>query len=70
MADQVSDQQLGDAVLESVQHGSFPQSEHVASAQLSSATLPKLLEIVDKAREEKKVGAKTNQPWLEMENSR
>ncbi|CAI6341570.1 unnamed protein product [Periconia digitata] len=54
MSDQVSDQQLGDAVLESVQHGSFPQSEHVASAELSPATLPKLLDIVGKAREEKK----------------
>lgn len=58
MPDHVSDQQLGDAVLESVQHDSFPQSEHVASAQLSPATLPKLLDIVGKAREEKKVRRK------------
>ncbi|PVH96001.1 hypothetical protein DM02DRAFT_688801 [Periconia macrospinosa] len=54
MSAQVSDQQLGAAVLESVQHNSFPQSEHVASAELSPATLPKLLDIVGKAREEKK----------------
>ena len=61
MPDHVSDQQLGDAVLESVQHDSFPQSEHVASAQLSPATLPKLLDIVGKAREEKKVRPKEEQ---------
>ncbi|KAF2644286.1 hypothetical protein P280DRAFT_421130 [Massarina eburnea CBS 473.64] len=52
MPSQVSDQQLGDAVLESVQHGSFPQSEDVASAEVSSAALPKLLEVVGRARED------------------
>ena len=55
MPSQVSDQQLGDAILESVDHGAFPQSEDVASAQVSSAALPKLMEMVGRAREEKKV---------------
>ncbi|KAF1954011.1 WD40 repeat-like protein [Byssothecium circinans] len=54
MPSQVSDQQLGDAVLESVEYGSFPQSEHVASAEVSSAALPKLLAVVRKAREDTK----------------
>jgi hypothetical protein len=55
MAPQVSDEQLGHAVLESVEHGSFPQSEDVASAEVSSAALPKLLEVMSAAREKTKV---------------
>jgi hypothetical protein len=55
MGTQVSDQELGDAFLQSVEHGSYPQSEHVASASVSPAALPKLLEVVGKAREDTKV---------------
>jgi centromere/kinetochore protein ZW10 len=55
MASQISDQELGDAFLQSVQRGSFPQSEDVASASVSSDALPKLLEVVGKAREDTKV---------------
>ncbi|PSN60397.1 hypothetical protein BS50DRAFT_535887 [Corynespora cassiicola Philippines] len=54
MSSQVSPQELGDAVLQSVEHGSFPQSEHVASAPVTSTALPQLLDVVGKAREETK----------------
>ncbi|KAH7131941.1 hypothetical protein B0J11DRAFT_480784 [Dendryphion nanum] len=54
MPSQVPDQELGDAVLQSVEHGTFPQSEHVASATVPSTALPKLLEVVGKAREDTK----------------
>jgi len=55
MPSQIPDPELGDAFLQSVQRGSFPQSEDVASAAVSSETLPKLLEAVGKAREDTKV---------------
>jgi centromere/kinetochore protein ZW10 len=55
MTSPVSPQELGDALLQSVEHGGFPQSEHVASAPVSTAALPKLLELVGKAREDTKV---------------
>ncbi|KAF3044752.1 ribosome bioproteinsis protein ytm1 [Didymella heteroderae] len=54
MPPKVSDEQLGDAILESVEHGSFPQDGDVASATVPSTALPKLLEKVGKAREEAK----------------
>jgi centromere/kinetochore protein ZW10 len=55
MPSQVSSEELGAAILQSVEHGSFPQSEHVASATVPSTALPKLLEVVGKAREDTKV---------------
>ncbi|KAF2185135.1 hypothetical protein K469DRAFT_739156 [Zopfia rhizophila CBS 207.26] len=54
MASQVSDQDLGNAILQYEEHGSFPQSEHVASAPISSTALPKLLEVIGKARKDTK----------------
>jgi centromere/kinetochore protein ZW10 len=54
MSSPVSDEQLGDAFLQSVEYGAFPQDEHVASAAVPSSALPKLLEIVGKAREDTK----------------
>ncbi|KAF2134146.1 hypothetical protein P153DRAFT_307043 [Dothidotthia symphoricarpi CBS 119687] len=50
MSLQVSDDKLGDAILQSVQHGVFPQDEHVASATVPPSALPKLLEVVERAR--------------------
>jgi hypothetical protein len=55
MSSQVSAEKLGDAILQSVEHGGFPQDEHVASAAVPSSALPKLLEVVGRAREETKV---------------
>ncbi|KAJ4344802.1 ribosome biogenesis protein ytm1 [Didymosphaeria variabile] len=54
MSSSVSDQELGDALLHSVQHGSFPQSEHVSSAPVGSAALPKLRQTLEKARDDTK----------------
>ncbi|EUC35421.1 hypothetical protein COCCADRAFT_90767 [Bipolaris zeicola 26-R-13] len=54
MPPQVSDEQLGDALLQSAQYGAFSQDEHVASATVPSTALPKLLEVVTKAREDTK----------------
>lgn len=51
MSSQVSPEQLGDATLQSVEHGGFPQDEHVASAAVPASALPKLLELVGRARE-------------------
>lgn len=55
MPPKVSDEQLGDAILESAEHGSFPQDGDVASATVPSSALPKLLEKVGRAREDAKV---------------
>jgi hypothetical protein len=55
MPPQASDEQLGDALLQSVAYGAFPQDEDVASATVPSRALPKLLEVVGKARENTKV---------------
>ena len=55
MPSQVSDEQLGDALLQSAERGAFPQDEHVASAAVPPSALPKLLEVVNKAREDTKV---------------
>ncbi|KAI4935649.1 uncharacterized protein J4E92_002940 [Alternaria infectoria] len=54
MPSQVSDEQLGDALLQSAAYGAFPQDQDVASATVPSSALPKLLEVVAKAREETK----------------
>ncbi|KAH3915796.1 hypothetical protein HBI56_041790 [Parastagonospora nodorum] len=54
MSTQVSAEKLGDAILQSVEHGAFPQDEHVASASVPSSALPKLLELVGKAKEDTK----------------
>ncbi|KAF2198254.1 hypothetical protein GQ43DRAFT_422828 [Delitschia confertaspora ATCC 74209] len=50
----ISEQVLGEAILQSVQHASFPQAEDVASASVPSTAIPKLLEMVRKAREQTK----------------
>ena len=57
MSSQVTADKLGDAVLQSVEYGAFPQDEDVASASVPSTALPKLLEVVGKAREDTKVRA-------------
>jgi len=55
MPSQVSAEKLGDAILQSVEHGGFPQDEHVASATVPASALPKLLEVVGRAKEDTKV---------------
>ena len=55
MPPNVTDEQLGDAILESAEHGGFPQDGDVASAAVPASALPKLLEKVGRAREDAKV---------------
>lgn len=55
MSASVSDQELGDSLLHSVESGSFPQSEHLASAPVGSEALPKLRQTLEKARDDTKV---------------
>ena len=55
MSLKVSHKQLGDAILQSAEHGSFPQDGDVASATVPSSALPELLETVSKAREDARV---------------
>jgi centromere/kinetochore protein ZW10 len=55
MSAPVSNQELGESLLHSVQNGSFPQSEDVASAPVGSEALPKLRETLEKARDDTKV---------------
>jgi hypothetical protein len=55
MSSQVSAEKLGDAILQSAKHGAFPQDDDVASASVPSTALPKLLEVVGKAKEDTKV---------------
>lgn len=56
MPPKISDEQLGAAILQSAEQGSFPQDGDVASATVPSSALPKLLEKVGKAKEDAKVG--------------
>lgn len=51
---EMSRQALGDALIQSVKDGSFPQSEDVASAPLTSAVVPDLLQALKKSQEEYK----------------
>jgi centromere/kinetochore protein ZW10 len=66
MSSQVSADKLGDAILQSVEHGAFPQDEHVASASVPSNALPELLEVVGKAREDTKVCCQLIQSHIQL----
>lgn len=52
-------QKLGQVVLESVEHGAYPDSENVASAHLPQDALPSLLAGIERAQNEVKVGRPT-----------
>lgn len=56
MPPQVSDEQLGQAILESAKDGSYPSSEEVISADVPASALPVALQLLRDAREEVKVG--------------
>jgi len=55
MSPQLSHEALGQAVVQAVQHGTFPQSEDVASAPVPAEAFPKLLEEINNAQEGIKV---------------
>lgn len=55
MPPHTSDSKLGDAILQCVEHGAFPQDEDVASATVPISSLPELRELVVRAKEDAKV---------------
>jgi hypothetical protein len=55
MQSQISNEQLGEAVLKSVQYGVFPDSEEVISADVTASALPVVLGVLDGARDDLKV---------------
>ncbi|KAH0563008.1 hypothetical protein GP486_002428 [Trichoglossum hirsutum] len=55
MQSQISDEQLGEAVLKSVQYGVYPDSEEVISADVPASALPVVLGILDSARDDVKL---------------
>lgn len=55
MPSQISDREYGQAILESVRSGSYPETEDIVSAHLPTSALPTLLKLVAQAREDVKV---------------
>ena len=51
MPPKAPDHDLAQALLEAVQSGSFPQTEHVVAAELPNSALPQVLTLIDKAQE-------------------
>ena len=49
------DHQLGQAVLDSVQNASYPESEEVIAAELPPSAIPNTLELLERGRNEVKV---------------
>ncbi len=56
MPSRVSDEQLGQAILNSAKDGLYPTSEEVITADVSASALPVALQLLRDAREEVKVG--------------
>lgn len=55
MPPQISDRQYGQAVLNSVQSGTYPENEEIVAAEISPSALPTILKLVNQAREDVKV---------------
>lgn len=55
MPSHISDHQYGQAVLNSVQSGTYPDSEEIIAAEVPPSALPTILKLVDQAREDVKV---------------
>lgn len=55
MPSQISERQYGQAVLNSVQNGIYPESEEIVAAEVPPSALPAILKLVDQAREDVKV---------------
>lgn len=55
MPPQITSHQYGQAVLEHVQSGAYPESEEVISAELPPSTLPEVSKLVEQAKENVKV---------------
>lgn len=55
MPSTIADQHHGQALLDSIQNGSYPESEEVISADLPSTAIPDILELLKQARKDVKV---------------
>ena len=55
MPSRITPQQYGQAVLEHVQTGAYPESEEVISAHLPPSALPEVSKLIERARENVKV---------------
>jgi protein transport protein DSL1/ZW10 len=55
MPSHISDHEFGQAIVDSVCNGSYPESEEVVSAELPQSALPTILKLIDQAREDVKV---------------
>lgn len=51
-----SAEELGNAILQSVEYGAYPEEEAVASAKLPGDAIQTVLSLVEKAREDVRVG--------------
>lgn len=60
MSSDVSSTGLKEAIVHSVEDGTYPESENVSSAALSPSVLPALLVDLQKARDEVKVWVDRN----------
>ena len=55
MPSRITPQQYGQAVLEHVQNGAYPESEEVVSADFPPSALPEVSKLIEQAREDVKV---------------
>lgn len=55
MPSTVTAYQLGEAILDAVQHSSYPESEDIISADFPPSAFPQALDLLNSAREEVKV---------------
>lgn len=55
MPSRITPQQYGQAVLDHVQTGAYPESEEVVSANLPPSALPEVSKLLEQAREDVKV---------------
>ena len=54
----ISDHQYGQAVVDSIYNGSYPDSEEVVSGELPQSALSTILAQINQAREDVKVGSR------------
>ena len=52
----ITPQEYGQAVLDHVQSGAYPESEDVVSAELPPSALPEISKLIQEARDDVKVG--------------
>ncbi len=55
MPSRITSEQYGQAVLEHVQTGTYPESEEVISADIPPSALPEVSKLIEQAREDVKV---------------